>query len=279
LPAARGVWNMHAVSIYGEFALVYLGEHPELSKRLPGQLSDSEERGDVMKIVNLSVGVAPFVFLARDEPQGARRSIASAFARWSQPGFLIPHWRALIAQVDIDLYEGLGASAEARLSREARVIRRSFFTLAQYMRAVTQFARARSAIAASFETPESKESLLRRARRLVRSLESERMPWIAVLASMVQGSLANAEARREATVEHLRAAAERADAAGMFLHAAAARHRLSTLLEAAEANVVGNAADEAMRAKDVRSPERFAAMLLPGRWPPRPGRLRPPPDS
>ena len=39
-----------------------------------------------------------------------------------------------------------------------------------------------------------------------------------------------------------------------------------TLLEAAEGSVVGKAAQEAMRAKEVRSPERFAGMLLPGRW-------------
>jgi hypothetical protein len=271
LPATRGVWNMQALTVYGEFALVYLGEHPELAKRLPGQLSDAEQRGDVMKIVNLSVGVAPFVFLARDEPRGAHGSIASAFARWPQPGFLIPHWRALIAQVDIDLYEGLGASAHARLSREAGAIRRSFFTRAQYMRAVTQFARARSAIAASFEVPESKIALLRKARRLARGLESEGMPWTGVLASMAQGSLANAEGDREATVHHLQVAAERAHAAGMTLHAATAWYRLSMLVDAREASAVRDAAEQAMRAKDVRSPERFARMLLPGLWPSPPG--------
>jgi eukaryotic-like serine/threonine-protein kinase len=266
LPASRDVWNMHALAVYGDFALVYLGEHPELANRLPGQLSDAEQRGDVMKIVNLSVGVAPFVFLARDEPRNARRSIAGAFARWPQAGFLIPHWRALIAQVDIDLYEGLSASAHARMAREARAIQRSFFTLGQYMRAVTQFARARSAIAASFEAPESKKSLLRGARRLVRSLESEGMPWTSVFASMAHASLANAEADREAAVHHLRAAVERADAAGMTLHAASARFRLSTLLGAAEGSEARKSAEEAMRAKEVRSPERFAGMLLPGRW-------------
>jgi hypothetical protein len=134
------------------------------------------------------------------------------------------------------------------------------------MRAVTQFARARGAIAASFEAPESKKSLLRLARRLVRSLESEGMPWTSVLASMAHASLANAEADRETAVHHLRAAVERADAASMTLHAASARFQLSRLLEAAEGRVLREAADEAMRAKSVRSPERFAGMLLPGRW-------------
>jgi hypothetical protein len=52
----------------------------------------------------------------------------------------------------------------------------------------------------------------------------------------------------------------------MTLHAASARLRLSTLLGAAEGGEARKAAEEAMRAKEVRSPERFAGMLLPGRW-------------
>ena len=265
LPAARGIWNAHALAIFGEFALVYLGELEELAKRLPGQLSDAEQRGDVMKIVNLSMGVAPFVFLAKDEPANARRSIVGAFARWPQPGFLIPHWRALIAQVDIDLYEGLGASAHARLEREAAAFRKSGFALGQYLRAVTNFARARSAIAASFEAPEGR-SLLRRARRFVSRLESEGLPWTAVLGSMAHASLAHATGDREAVVRHLRAAVAAADGADMALHAASARQRLARLVGADEAPAFAKAADEAMRARGVRAPERLVAMLLPGRW-------------
>ena len=266
LPAARDIWNAHALAVFGEFALVYLGEARELATRLPGQLSDAEQRGDVMKIVNLSIGVAPFVFLAEDEPQSARRSIAGAFARWPQPGFLIPHWRALVAQVDIDLYEGLGASASARIEREATAIRKSGFTHGQYLRAVTNFARARSAIAASLEVPEARKAHLRRAQRLVRRLETEGLPWTSVLASMAHASLSSAAGDREAAVRHLRAAVEQADAADMALHAATARYRLAALLGGDEAAAFRKAADGAMRARDVRAPERFAAMLLPGRW-------------
>jgi hypothetical protein len=265
LPAARGIWNAHALAVFGEFALVYLGELQELAKRLPGQLSDAEQRGDVMKIVNLSIGVAPIVSLARDEPASARRSIVGAFARWPQPGFLIPHWRALIAQVDIDLYEGLGGSAHARIEREAGAIRKSGFTHGQYLRAVTNFARARSAIAASFEAPAGR-GLLRQARRFVSRLEGEGLPWTGVLGSMAHASLANAAGDRDAAVQHLRAAIVAADGADMALHAASARYRLAGLVGKDEAAAFAKAAAAAMRARDVRAPERIVAMLLPGRW-------------
>jgi hypothetical protein len=266
LPASRGLWNMHALAVYGDFALVYLGEPLELTRRLPDQLSDAEQRGDVLKIVNLSVSVVTFVLLAKDEPANARKTIAVAFARWPEPGFLIQHWRALIAQVDIDLYEGSGAAAHARITRDAAAIRKSCFSLAQYMRAVTQFARARSAVAASFEAPGSRKDHLRRARRIVRGLESEGLPWTSVLASMGHAALSNAMGDRESTVRHLRAAIERADAANMALHGASARYRLAALLGPDEGIAPGNAAEETMRAKEIRAPERFVGMLLPGRW-------------
>ena len=56
-------------------------------------------------MVNLSTGVAPIVFLAKDDPVVARKHLVGAMSRWTQPGFLIQHWRATIAHVDIDLYE------------------------------------------------------------------------------------------------------------------------------------------------------------------------------
>jgi hypothetical protein len=265
LPASREVWSVHGLAVFGEFALIYLGEPLELARRLPGLLSDAEQRGDVLKVVNLSVGVAPFVFLAKDEPANAQRSIAAAFTRWPQGGFLTQHWRALIARVDIDLYEGSGAKANARIAREAAAIRKSYLTRSQYLRAVTDFARARSAVAASFEEPASKSAHLGQARRAARRLESEGLPWTLALASMANAALSNALGDRESAVDHLRAAITRAGDASMALHAAAARHRLAALL-GDDGLVVANAAAETMNAKGVRAPDRFAGMLLPGRW-------------
>ena len=266
LPASREVWSVHGLAVFGEFALIYLGEPLELARRLPGLLSDAEQRGDVLKVVNLSVGVAPFVFLAKDEPANAQRSIAAAFARWPQGGFLTQHWRALIARIDIDLYKGSGAKANARIAREAAAIRKSYLTRSQYLRAVTDFARARSAVAASFEEPASKTAHLGQARRAARRLESEGLPWTFALASMANAALSNASGDREGAVSHLRAAISRAEDASMALHAAAARHRLAALLGADDGLVAGKAAAETMSAKGVRAPDRFAGMLLPGRW-------------
>lgn len=67
-------------------------------------------------------------------------------------------------------------------------------------------------------------------------------------------------------VASLREATKRADAADMTLYAAAARHRLGLALGGEEGARLVDQAAGAMNAQGVRAPERFAAMLVPGRW-------------
>jgi eukaryotic-like serine/threonine-protein kinase len=271
LPATRRAWNAQGLSVFGDFALIFLGEVDELAHRLPPLLADAEQRGDLLKIVNLCVGVAPLVFLAKDDPAGARRHIVDGLARWPQGGFLVPHWRALTAHVDVDLYEGRGSRARQRLAREARTIRRSFLTHAQLIRAITHFARARSAVAATVEEPESAHRYLGEAASLARKLESEGEAWTGVFASLASAAIANASltnpgGERDATCAHLRAAIDRAARAEMALFGEAARFTLGVVLGGDEGTTMANAAAEAMRKKGVRVPDRYAAMLLPGRW-------------
>lgn len=137
--------------------------------------------------------------------------------------------------------------------------------MAQYVRAVTNFARARSAVATS-HTGNLGRRRLREANRLGKRLERERTPWIDVLASLVAASVANAEGRLDEARSHLRTAAERAHDADMALHAHAARHRLGTLLGGDEGLALVQQSEERMQAKGVSLPASYVAMLLPGRW-------------
>ncbi len=267
LPAARGMWNVHALAVYGEYARVFMGEAADLAKRLPRLLADAERRGDLLKIVNLRTGVAPMVFLAKDDSGSARRHVLDTMAQWSQTGFLLQHWRAMIAEVDIDLYDDKGKSAYDRLRRDARAYKRSFLGVAQYVGAITSFALGRAAVASSYEEPEAGPRRLREARRMGRWLQRGALPWTSTLSSLLSATVSNAEGDVESACAQLRAAAVHADAADMALHACAARHRLGTSLAGDEGKALVQEAEEAMRAKGVQAPARYVAMLLPGRWP------------
>jgi uncharacterized protein HemY len=92
------------------------------------------------------------------------------------------------------------------------------------------------------------------------------MPWTAPLAAIVHACVANARGDSAQAVAWLRAAAESADAADMPLYAASARHRLGSRLGGDEGRVLVRGAFDAMTTRGVRVPERFAQMLVPGRW-------------
>ncbi len=267
LPAARGMWNAHALAVYGEFARVFMGEAADLTVRFPRLLSDAERRGDLLKIVNLRTGVAPIVFLAKDDSGAARRHVLDGMAQWSQSGFLLQHWRAMIAEVEIDLYDRKGKSAYDRLVRDARAFRRSFLGVAQYVRAITSFAVARAAIASSCEAPELQKGRLREARRMSRRLQRGGLPWMSALGSLVAAAIAPAEGDPAAACSHLRTGAAQAHVADMALHACSARHRLGTLLGGEDGRLLVQDAEETMRTKGVQAADRYVAMLVPGRWP------------
>ena len=270
LPASRGIWNAHAVAVYAEFALGFLGEPAELARRLPGLLTDAERRGDRLKVVNLRTGVAPLVYLAKDDPEAARRHVVGSIAQWSQRGFLIQHWRAMIAEADIYLYEGKGALAYERLARSDRALRRSMLEFAQYLRAVTAFARARSAVASALDGGSSSRARLREAARIARKLEREATPWIARARVPRRGGRRQ---RRGARRRGVRAPARRVRAGPRGRHGPARSRRASSSREAprraTRATTLVQEAADAMRAKGVHAPERYASMLLPGQWGPR----------
>jgi hypothetical protein len=52
----------------------------------------------------------------------------------------------------------------------------------------------------------------------------------------------------------------------MAMHAAVARYQLACLLDDEAGRIVKRQAQDAMAAQDVRAPERFARMWLPGHW-------------
>jgi hypothetical protein len=92
------------------------------------------------------------------------------------------------------------------------------------------------------------------------------MPWTSALESIVAAFLANEKGDGGAAERHLRAAVDRASAADMALYAGSARRRLGELVGGEEGTALLRQADSALTDRGVRVPERFAAMLVPGRW-------------
>jgi eukaryotic-like serine/threonine-protein kinase len=254
------------VRLFAVYACFFTGKLREEARRAALLLRDVESRGDFYTIVCLRSTVMVDICLAADDPDGARRHLREAMARWTQSGFNVQHWYAMLSETNIELYVGDGARARARLERDARALKRSFLLHSRFIEGFTAYARACSAVASIDADPASRPARVREARRLARQLERAPAAWSGALASLARAAAANAADDHAEALDALREALTRSEAADMGLHAWAARHRLGSLLGGNEGAALVAQAEQAMRAEGVRTPARMAGMLLPGRW-------------
>jgi serine/threonine protein kinase/tetratricopeptide (TPR) repeat protein len=254
---------------FGVYSLFFLGRVREQARRATQLLADAERRGDSYTVVNVRAAPLVDACLAADDPDAARRHIRIALATWTQNGFHVQHWKAMLWEAQIELYEGDGPRAYARLERDRRAFKRSLLGHAQFVREMTRFVRGCAAVAASLDAPEStRRARLDEAQAIAKHLERQGMIWIAPLASLVHAAVANAEGDAATAATALRKAAERADAADMALYACSARHQLGCLLGGDEGERIRREAEAAMSAEGIQAPARIAKLMVPGRWGP-----------
>src|SRR5262249_27227250 len=119
------VWEIDTAQRFALWALMYMGDVPEMARRLPGLLRAAEERDDRYAMLNLCAIIRPFLRLAADEPERARRELAEVIGRWSQQGYHVQHMNRLYDEAQIDLYLGEGAAAWLRLAEQWSAVKKS----------------------------------------------------------------------------------------------------------------------------------------------------------
>jgi serine/threonine protein kinase len=258
-------WQSNA-HVFSCWALNFLGEHAELARRHSRFLADAERRGDMYTSVQLRDGSLAIVWLAADNPEGARRHTRESIAQWSNTRYLLQHWHMMFGEAEIEIYVGDGARAYERVARDTVRLKKSLLLNVQHMRAQTAFVRGRAAIASLEAEPAMRAARLAEIRRLARQLEGERMAWTAPFAAILTAGAANAEGDRAGAAASLRSAITLADAASMSGYATAARYQLGLLIGGDEGDEMVRRAEQALVAQNVRVPARFASTLVPGTW-------------
>ena len=206
------------------------------------------------------------MWLAADDPQGARRNAEDTIALWPRDRYLLQHWHMMFGEGEIELYLGNGALAYARVSRDTRALKRSLLLTVQHMRAQTAFLRGRCAIASIEAEPALRDARLAETTVLADRLDKERMGWTAPFAAILRAAIANAKGDRSGAIVSLKEAIDLAKTAQMAGYETAARHQLGLLVGGDEGARMVASAEDAMKAEGIRVPARFAATLVPGRW-------------
>ncbi len=261
----RGVmWELSLNHIFALAALFYLGELRELRDRLPPLIAEADGRNDWYSIVNLRLGYQTHAWLAADDVDAARREADQAMLRWSTREYSSQHFYALMSHTSTDLYCGDPEAALRRVREDWPQLQRSLLMRVRVLRIKALQVRAAASLAVARSQPGGRDQLLRDVGRDVRSIEHEAMGWSNALAGLVRAGVAATRGAHEAAIEGLREAASGFDAAGMALHAAAARYRWGHLVGGKAGAAQIEAAGQWMSRRGIESPSRLVDLLAPG---------------
>ena len=254
-------WETDTAQIFSMICMTSLGDLAQLSRAHPAWIKEAQARGDRYLEASLRTfwGAGVLVALAAGDPVRARAEVEETMARWSQKGFHVQHYYALMSRVLVDLYEGRGASAHDRVTAAWPMLARSLLLRVQSLRVTALYLRASAALASG-----SAKSLAV-AERDAKELANQKVAWAVPLADTIRAALAHRRGRgRHQVADALESAARGFDAADMALYAAAARRRLGAIVGGDRGCAEKDRSDTFMRQHQVSDPDRMTAMLAPG---------------
>jgi tetratricopeptide (TPR) repeat protein len=257
------MWELSTAHRFALWPLMFLGEVAEMRRRLPALIKEARERDDLYAVTNLSLVIRTFVHLADDQPERARREVRQVMGEWSQQGFHVQHMNRLFDEVEIHLYQGEGGAAREQATGRWPALARSQLLRVQQVRIFLLHLRARATLAAARAAVEP-VPLLRAAERDARLLRRERIAWAEALAQLVRAGVAMMRHDACGARQLLEDAAGRLEAAGLRLHAVAARRRLGEQVGGSEGRHLVEQADAWMKGQNIRRPDRMTALLAPG---------------
>jgi hypothetical protein len=254
-------WGQSTARFFSLLSLYWLGDIAELSRRLPVYIGEARERGDLYGSANLGA-VGTMRSLAADDPRTARSELGAAMSSWSRQGFHVQRADELLSESHIDLYEGDGRAALARVSDKWPLLQRSMILTVQMMFITLHHLRGRCLLAAATDGDHGR--ILSEAARAARRIERRGMPWGVALARLLRAGIADLSGDAPAAADHLGTAATELANLRMHLFACAARRRLGSLVRGEEGRHLITESDLWMRNMGIRNPERMVAVLVPG---------------
>jgi tetratricopeptide (TPR) repeat protein len=259
-------YELHISQHHGLAAHWILGNVREVSARLPVAIQTAWDKADLLALTNLRTSIAPYLCLARDEPDLAKWEVRQAMEHWSSAGFHLQHYNALAAQANIHLYEGEPLTAWDLLTTQWPGLRGSLLLRVQPIFITMLELRARTALAVVLLVldPGSKAGMpwLKTARADIRALAGEKTPYGDALALKLQALEALVAARTKEAALLLSQAETAFGACDMGLHAMAVR-QIGSSLEGGPGSARTAEAIADMRNQGVVHPERFARMHVP----------------
>jgi serine/threonine protein kinase len=245
--------ELKSARMFLTFTLRHRGSWAQLRELREEYVEDAERRGDRYVVTSMNRYCCS-LWLAADDPDGARRMLADA--KWMLPNiaFHTQHWYELDARTEIALYDGTVERDLPELEPLFDGLESSVLLRLSTVRGMASFIRGRLAVHLRDDNA---------ARKAVAQLVKLGDLRSGVYAAMLGASIAGRE-RAEAAVASLRDAVTRAAQCELRLHGAAARYQLGKLLGGSEGEEHVLAAEAVMVAEGIAKPAHFADWYVPG---------------
>ncbi len=259
-------WEIGSARTFELTALYYLGEWSVMHERAEEAIRRARDRGDLYTAAGL-VSFATYARLARDDVRGAREALARATVPAAVRGYHVQRLLHQVSHLQVELYDGQGQAAWARMCEQWPAMRRSLLARVQILRIEMAHFRARCALACAVAEPARARQLLHIARRAARAMTRERMPWSTPLAELVLAGVDACSADpagRAHAIERLERVVPALDHVDDVLFALAARRRLGELIGGERGDSLIAGADARMRAQGITNPAGVTSMLAPG---------------
>jgi hypothetical protein len=258
-----GRWEMNVCDQVLLTVLFYLGDAREAGRLLPRLVREAMERGDSYAQDGLRAWRGHPSWLLMGRLDDARSHVFAVEDAHPAPGTIqVRHFHELIARVNIALYEGDGAAAQAQLDGGWPAIAGSGLLRVQILRIESALLRGRVALAYGAAGDDARRrAMATQARTLAREVEREG-GWAVPIGKLLRGGASALVGDRDATA--LLEEAERGFTAHhMALLADVARLRRSQLEGGTAGTARLTAARESMRERGVADVEAITRMLCP----------------
>jgi len=258
-------WTMRTGQLGAMWCIGWMGNLNELAVRVEQGVREAEHRGDIYSATTLRTGILNLAWLRRGDAGAARAVVLDATRQWTQRGYHSQHYWSLLALTRVELYEGDGRSAHARVEREWSRIARAMILQVRIMGVEATHMRASAALAVATEAHGSERArMIRAAERDARRLAGMGDSLSASFAHLVRGGAQALRGDADTAARELGAAAQGFQEASMALHGAAATWHLGRLRGGEEGRALTASAESWMGVQGIASAARMAGMLAPG---------------
>ncbi len=243
------------------WARCHAGDLREVAIRAPALARAARARGNLWMETAMNASVTVLARLVVDDSDAARRDADDLSERWPNRDFIQRQLWYCDARVHIDLYRG---ELDERFFDAIDEAFAPWVFPTPYLVVMVGSWRCRLELALADRDPAGRPERLRRARKSARTARRAKIACAPAIGDLLLACVAFAEGDRDRSARLLAQTIASADARGLPLYAAVAKHRLASLREGDERERLLAEADAYMREQGVRRPDRFFYMFAPG---------------